>query len=102
MVSNWSRMRLCVAGVVDNSSTVPTTAKRISRQSECIRKRGFLATQKLTFEFTAKNNIDALKDLDRLRNGLGALTLRSAVASYGTYSFSPPVFLPPSALTLVD
>jgi hypothetical protein len=104
IVSNWSLTRVCVALVVDNSSTVPTTAVAERSQSarDCpiqVFPRGETVR---TFKLAAQQDIYAAKYLDGLGDGGATLTHGAAITAYASYPVFPALPVPPAALALVD
>lgn len=96
ITSNWSRTRFWVAGQVESSSTVPTTAIITSVTVILIKGSGTH-----TFRSTTEQDVNAAKHRNSLRNSSPTLPHYPTITSYPTYPILPPLSILPPTLTLI-
>lgn len=97
IVSNWSRTRFRAKGVMESSSTAPTSADWSQLCSSAIRKR-----MVYTFRCAAEQDINPSKDFNCFSNRSSALPHNPPIAPYATYSILPSISVLPIALALID
>lgn len=100
MVSNWSRTRFCVPGVLESSSTVPMTAA--TEVSFCSRPESYHPLRFLTFRLAAEQDINSTENLHRFVNSCAAATDGAAIAADRTDAVLPALAVFSSALAFAN